>query len=380
MDENGPRLAEALRVLVVAIDCGDASVYNHSSTAHPGVVIIEEVWPAINVISTVWVEDGDVSSAVCELWSISARKVGGVLSGVIVEVIIAATTLFKRHYAPACVDCLVDILALASQDAGIFEQVREYAGYIILELSDVGVHLAQISAELSVGSKSTSCLVIFAERNGHDQVNLHRKQQSVAAGLQALCRLGRAFLRHHRYTLTHVTAFSNLVSCGIECLRRRYMGPSLSAVKFLAEIAMGFGYSDEDNIDRIEWRIQADLSACWDEILGPHLNPIVEIALKTAAGSDIVPSTRDALSDIFYGLCLRHARYCEAALKAAVNSPNFPFKTGTLTESVKSTFVAAAVRQPVHHRRMFRELVGDFARVCQGQMPADVLQRYNPTN
>lgn len=53
--------------------------------------------------------------------------------------------------------------------------------------------------------------------------------------------------------LMYVIVFLNLVSCGIECFWRRYMGLFLLVVKFLVEIVMGFGYFDEDNIDRIEW-------------------------------------------------------------------------------------------------------------------------------
>lgn len=375
MDENGPTLAEALRVIVVAIDGGDATVYNNT-VAHPGIAIIQEIWPAINMISTVWAENGDVSSAVCEFWSITAQRVGGALFGVLPEVMLAATDIFKRHYAPACVDCLVDILAVSSQDPSIFQQVREHTPNILLQLSDVGILLVQASDKPVVSEKHTTGLHILAEQNNHVKHDSRKRQQIAAAGLQALCRLGRALLRHHRYIVAYTSPFSKLVSCAIECLRRKDIGPTLSAVNFLAEFAMGFGYSDEENIDRVIWRIEPDLTPYWDEVLGPHLNSMIEVALKTAAGIEIVPSTRDALSDIFYGLCLRHGQACEAALSSALSRPDFPSNFGALTESVKSTFVAVVVRQPVHHRRRFRELIGDFARVCQGQMPADVLDRY----
>lgn len=103
---------EVLRVLVVVIDCGDVLVYNYSSIVYLGVVIIEEVWFVINVIFIVWVEDGDVLLVVCEFWFISVWKVGGVLFGVIVEVIIVVIILFKCYYVLVCVDCFVDILVL----------------------------------------------------------------------------------------------------------------------------------------------------------------------------------------------------------------------------------------------------------------------------
>ena len=375
MDENGPILAEALRVIVVAIDGGGAAPHN-GTVAHPGVVIIQEIWPAVNVISTVWAENGDVSSAVCELWSITARKVGGALSGVLPEVMLAATNLFKRHYAPTFVDCLVDILVGASQDPSIFQQVKEYTPNIVHQLSDVGIFLIQASDKAATVSKQTTGLHILSEQNGLEKFNSRKHQQIAAAALQALCRLGRTFLQHHRYILTFTTSFSKLIRCAIVCLRRKDVGPTLSPVKFLAEFAMGYGYSDEENIDKIIWRIEPDLTPYWDDILGSHLISIVEVALEIAAGSEIVPSTRDALSDIFYGLCLRHSQSCGAALTSTLSKPNFPSKIGVLIESVKSAFLAAVLRQPVHHRRRFRELVGDFARVCQGQMPADVLDRY----
>ncbi|KAG0601884.1 hypothetical protein M758_11G145300 [Ceratodon purpureus] len=375
MDENGPILAEALTVIVVAIDGGSAAGYSKTGP-HPGVVIIQEIWPAVNLISTVWAENGDVSSAVCELWSITARKVGGALSGVLTEVMLAATNLFKRHYAPACVDCLVDILE-ASQDASIFQQVKEHAPNVLHQLSDVGVSLIQISDKAASVYNQTSGLHFFAVQNGHENSNSRKHQQLAAAALQALCRLGRAFLQHHRYILTFTASFSKLISCAIVCLRRKDIGPTLSPVKFLAEFAMGFGYSDEENIDRIIWRIESDLIPYWDDILGAHLNSIVEVALEIAVGSEIVPSTRDALSDIFYGLCLRHGQACGVALTSTLSKPNFPSKIGALNESARSAFVAAVVRQPVHHRLRFRELVGDFARVCQGHMPANVLNHYS---
>lgn len=112
LDENGFRFVEVLRVLVVVIDCGDVLVYNYSSIVYLGVVIIEEVWFVINVIFIVWVEDGDVLLVVCEFWFISVWKVGGVLFGVIVEVIIVVIILFKCYYVLVCVDCFVDILVL----------------------------------------------------------------------------------------------------------------------------------------------------------------------------------------------------------------------------------------------------------------------------
>lgn len=378
MDDYGPYLAEELRVIATAID-GGVMMTNETekACAHPGLVILQEVWPALKIIADHWAHDVEVSSAVCELWAITTQKTGVALTGVLPEVISLATSLFKQHHASVCVDCITDILKVTSQDTcSSSQQVQEILGKSLLELTEVGTLLTQIADNSLLGYKQgTTALHAFAEQNSEDSLAA-KKKKIAATGLQALCRLGRTFLQHQPTLLVLSPAFSVLVYCAIGCVRRKEVGHTLSAVKFLAESVMGLGYLDSEGIDRIAWRLPSELVPHADTVVSVHLHGMVDVALKALAGNQLVPVSQDAVSDIFYGLCLRHAELCKAAMIATLNASDFPTKPGVLTESVKTRLILAAIRQPVHPRRRFQELLGSFSRVCQGQMPADVLDLY----
>jgi hypothetical protein len=100
------------------------------------------------------------------------------------------------------------------------------------------------------------------------------------------------------------------------------------------------------------------------------------VVLRTVTGAELVEGFRNALSDVLYGFCVRYAEASKAALIATLNLPKFFARPGLLTESEKNLFVAAAVRQPVHPRQRFQDLVRDFARICLGRMPTEVLAGY----
>jgi hypothetical protein len=106
-EDSGAILAEALRVIVVAIDGGVATYLGMES--HPSLQILQQIWPALDSIGAHWPTDANVTSALCELWGMIARKVGIVLAGVLPAVISAATVFFKRHQSSTCLDCISDV-------------------------------------------------------------------------------------------------------------------------------------------------------------------------------------------------------------------------------------------------------------------------------
>ncbi len=109
-EDSGAILAEALRVIVVAIDGGVATYLGMES--HPSLQILQQIWPALDSIGAHWPTDANVTSALCELWGMIARKVGLVLAGVLPAVISAATVFFKRHQSSTCLDCISDVRLL----------------------------------------------------------------------------------------------------------------------------------------------------------------------------------------------------------------------------------------------------------------------------
>ncbi len=132
-EDSGAILAEALRVIVVAIDGGVATYLGMES--HPSLQILQQIWPALDSIGAHWPTDANVTSALCELWGMIARKVGMVLAGVLPAVIIAATVFFKRHRSSTCLDCISDVRPppMVSQ-CGPFEQVYEKFSFVVLSL------------------------------------------------------------------------------------------------------------------------------------------------------------------------------------------------------------------------------------------------------
>lgn len=368
-DDLGPILAEALKVILVVIDGGATT---NSSAPHPGLVILHEIWSPVNLIATHWAGDSDVSSAVCELWAITARKVGVALSGVFPEVVHAATASFRRHYATPCVQCLCDIVALTSQEAFVGQQVQDTLVGSLLQLSEVVGVLDQMMEPR--GSYMDTGLHTLSV-NGNQKQGA-KMQQVATAGLQAICQLGRTFLQHQPAILLTSPSFSKFVYCALGCVRRREVPPGAPAVKFLAEAVMGLGYTDDEGRGSILWQLSQEMLSYVDAVVSFDLSNMVEVVFKAATTPHIVAKSRDAIADVLYGLCFRYGEGNRAALLASLKAPDFPARPGVLLETSKNLFVTLAVGQPTLPRRRFQELVSDFTRVCQGQMPADVLEGY----
>ncbi|KAJ7528843.1 hypothetical protein O6H91_15G022600 [Diphasiastrum complanatum] len=357
-------LIMALKVVAAVVEYG---VVSQGIRVHPALPILQDIWPALETVAGHWASDVLVITSLCELWGVSASNVGIMITGILPKIVFAVSDMFKQHLVAPCLDCLSSIVLLVSSEAKTGPEITECLSYALLAVTSTMETLEHM-IEGSASSK--------------DQVSVPRKikqateqlQDKALESLSAICGLGRSFLHSAPSLFLPSPAFTSVIRCAIACLRRADLNPA--AARFLSEAIVCGSLDDNELKGNMSWQLPIELVPLVDQAIAFSGALIVEVVLETIARCQLTVVLRELLADVLYGLCVRFAAATESAIFSTLSSSQFPAKPGVLSDTDKKSFVAAAVRQPPHPRRRFRELVGDFAQVCQALVPAEVLSEY----
>lgn len=173
-------------------------------------------------------------------------------------------------------------------------------------------------------------------------------------------------------------------------MRRKELGPALSASRFLADVVLCLSFKEDEVKDIIVWKLPDGLVHYIDQVMNAHGGTVVEVScphsqavvntykpvglsmtnwpalfltilsscmqvvLTALADSPVSPQLRDALGLVLYALCSRYRDATHAALTTTIMSPTFPVRPGLLSQDDKHMFVAAALHHPLHPRRRFQ--------------------------
>eukprot|EP00897_Mesotaenium_endlicherianum_P007712 jgi/Mesen1/696/ME000109S_10921 len=356
------------------------------------VPLLQGAWPALDQVAARWADNAPVVASLCAVWGATAEAVGAQLAPVLPQVIEAAVRMFQLHLQAACLDCLAAIVAMPRVGARAAPSCEGplaaipgqlLAALPLLERLSGGVQAqAQLQLPASPGQKgqprSTSLTMAAGAGSPHRTANRgsQRREEEACEALSAVWRVGGAFLRHSPDLLLPSQAFPDLCRCATACMRRLEVEVAQSAVTFVAEVISGRQLDDGDGEEE-RWEVPEELMQRHvDEVLAQVGSSTMQGAVHMLISGVRAPEVVEALGDVVRALCARYHSASEAAMSAALKGPSSPVRSGVLSDAQLQRFVTLATREPPLPRRTFQELIGRFAKVCNGLAPAESLEGF----
>ncbi|KAI5069093.1 hypothetical protein GOP47_0015394 [Adiantum capillus-veneris] len=334
-------LESALNVVTAALSYG----FQDGGQLHPALHLLQDIWPALEMLKETWAVDGVVAAALCDLWGTVASKVGAVFVDVVPGIVAAASLTFKLHKVAAPLSCLSKVVALAQ-----LKHSPELENCLAAMLLDVTSMLSELDKVMDEVEKRSQAGNINAMLEMQDLPDT-----DFGSSLCMMYELGRSFLQYFPALILPSVSFSQVFASATGAVNRKDPDVALVAASFLLESLEA--RNDHKAIDRERriWNFSPELLTKLDQVVISYGRLIVEAILRRLALDDVVESLKEALSDVLYGLCTCYPAITKEAVISTLSAADFPGRAGFKLDADKERFLFAALRQPPHPRVRFQE-------------------------
>ncbi|KAH7441186.1 hypothetical protein KP509_03G028200 [Ceratopteris richardii] len=344
-------LESALNVISAAVDYSFRDSEQLPSALH----LLQEIWPALEILKVSWAANGVVAAALCDLWGTIASKVGIYFVDVLPGVIAAASSTFKLHKVAAPLSCLSKVVNLMALKH--IPEVEHCLTTMLLDVTSMLQYLDSVMDEIETRSQAGNISNLTQTQEDPPDGDLE-------SSLSMMYELGCSFLQHFPVLIYSSVAFSHIFSSAAGAVKRKDPDVAVVAANFLHK-----SFQARHNVPQ-EFLTQLD------QLVISNGGSLVEAILRRLAVSDVVESLKEALADVLYGLCTNYPMLTKEALVSSLSAPDFPGRGGFKLDGDKELFVLAAMKQPPHPRLRFQDLMRVFSGVCQMIISTEALHSY----
>ncbi|MCO5569522.1 hypothetical protein L7F22_023235 [Adiantum nelumboides] len=350
-------LESALNVVTAAVGYG----FQNGGQLHPALHLLQDIWPALEIIKETWAGDGVVAAALCDLWGTVASKVGAGFVDVVPGIIAAASSTFKLHKVAAPLACLSKVVALVRLKYS--SELENCLAAMLLDVTSILSELDKVMDEMEQRSQAGNMSALSEMQEDPPDTDF-------GGSLCMMYELGRSFLQHLPAVLLSSVSFLQIFASATGAVNRKDPDVALVAASFLLESLQVRNNVNSLDREKGSWNFPPELLTKLDQVVISYGRLIVEAILRRLALSDVVESLKEALSDVLYGLCTCYPAISRDAVITTLSAADFPGRAGFKLDADKERFLLAVLRQPPHPRVRFQVFTSSFRLRLSGSMAA----------